>query len=62
MRSEASLFWDLIISNNINHLKNQIRWDIFEENFVIYLLENFNFDDEIFNKINWKEFIALVYK
>jgi hypothetical protein len=44
----------------MDHLKDYLRWDIFEENVIVYLLDKMNFNNDILNKINWKEFLNFI--
>lgn len=37
-----------------------VRWDVFEENFVSFLLEKMNFGNDLLNKISWKTFLTYI--
>ena len=52
------VLWDEIMSMKLNHFRDIMRWDIFEENFISYLLDKMNFNNDILNKINWKDFLT----
>ena len=57
---QAELFWDEVIALQLPNLSDYVRWDIFEENFVFFLLEKMNFSNDLLNKINWKNFLTSV--
>ena len=50
--------WDEVIANNMEHMSVAVRWDVFEENFVSFLLEKMNFSNDLLNKINWRTFLT----
>jgi hypothetical protein len=45
-------FWDEAIHPKMR----MVRWDLFEENFCVFLLETLGLHNEIFNKLVWKDF------
>ena len=50
-KQQAAEFWDKVVAMNIPHMTEAVRWDIFEENFVVYLLENANFSSNVLDRI-----------
>jgi hypothetical protein len=42
------------------HLKESVRWDVFEENFIALLLDKMNFSNDLLNKISWKTFLTYI--
>lgn len=48
-------FWDVIIASSMPQTqKDFVRWDIFEDNFIVFLLENVNIMHELLERISWK--------
>lgn len=39
------------------HFQKEVRWDVFEENFVAVLLDKLNLNSDMLNKISWKTFL-----
>ncbi len=56
----AKEFWEEVIAQKNAQFQEYIRWDNFEENMVIFLLEKVNVSNEVINKINWKTFLKLM--
>jgi hypothetical protein len=44
------------------HFTKSVRWDIFEENVIGYLLDKMNFNNDLLNKISWKTFLDHILK
>ena len=44
----------------IPHFFKAVRWDIFEENVIGYLMEKMNFNNDLLNKIAWKTFLQFI--
>ena len=39
----------------MDHMREHVRWDVFEDNLIIFILEYINFTPhDLINKINWK--------
>jgi|JI9StandDraft_2_1071091.scaffolds.fasta_scaffold78781_2 hypothetical protein len=54
----ATEFWLEVVHPSMQ----TVRWDVFEENFSIFLLETLQPYNELFNRLVWKEFFAQLYK
>lgn len=44
----------------IPHFFKNVRWDLFEENVIGYLLDKMNFSNDLLNKIQWKNFLQIL--
>eukprot|EP00347_Sterkiella_histriomuscorum_P004144 403361586 len=62
LQRSAQEFWSEILTQKQKHLYEYIRWDIFEENLVIFLLDHINLSSQILDRINWKLFMTFVLK
>jgi hypothetical protein len=54
---QAEILWDDVIAMHMPHFYKNVRWDLFEENVIGYLLDKMNFSNDLLNKIQWKNFL-----
>ncbi|CDW91685.1 UNKNOWN [Stylonychia lemnae] len=57
VRRQSLEIWNQVIAMNLGNLLDQLRWDIFEENFVIFLIEYLDVKNPILDRINWRQII-----